>query len=49
MPTASPTVAHFVFVIGSTDDFDSVNDLHIAAEARANKCFSEEDEHQCLP
>ena len=30
-----PTVAHFVFVIGSTDDFDSANDLHIAAEARA--------------
>ena len=35
MPTASPTVAHFVFVIGSTDDFESANDLHIAAEARA--------------
>ena len=35
MPSASPTVAHFVFVIGSTDDFESVNDLHIAAEARA--------------
>ena len=35
MHTASPTVAHFVFVIGSTDDFESVNDLHIAAEARA--------------
>ena len=35
MPTASATDAHFVFVIGSTDDFESVNDLHIAAEARA--------------
>ena len=35
MPTASATHAHFVFVIGSTDDFESVNDLHIAAEARA--------------
>ena len=35
MPTASATAAHFVFVIGSTDDFESVNDLHIAAEARA--------------
>ena len=35
MPTATATDAHFVFVIGSADDFESVNDLHIAAEARA--------------
>ena len=35
MHTASPAVAHFVFVIGSTDDFDSANDLHIAAEQRS--------------
>ena len=34
-PLVSPALARFVFVIGSTDDFDSVNDLHIAAEARA--------------
>ena len=32
---ATPALTHFVFVIGSTDDFESVNDLHIAAEARA--------------
>ena len=35
MPTASPALAHFVFVIGSTDDFESANDLRIAAEERA--------------